>query len=314
MKLKQQLKTPTSSQLNSHSNLIIVLPKEQIKSKWPVFPHSNTIMERLNRAGKKCTASPFSTDLPNKIGTHATIVCIKKDISSFELLTLCRKAAGEQLKQNPREIALYMPGMEAEPAIRTAEAMLATLLAACYEMPSYKSKKSKPLKLNSLVIYNLPEEQDFDQTFAEAEGNNLARYLTALPPNDLTPALYRKRITTLAKEYGWKMDFLDMKALRKKKAGAFVAVAQGSPVDDAGIVHLRYKPRSKSKLKKLALVGKGICFDTGGMNLKPAQYMHGMHEDMEGSAVALGTLIALTELEVNFEIDCWLALAQNHIG
>jgi leucyl aminopeptidase len=50
------------------------------------------------------------------------------------------------------------------------------------------------------------------------------------------------------------------------------------------------------------------------MNLKPARYMHGMHEDMEGSAVALGTLLALTELQVDFTVDCWLALAQNHIG
>ena len=62
-------------------------------------------------------------------------------------------------------------------------------------------------------------------------------------------------------------------------------------------------------------MGKGICFDTGGHNLKPARYMHGMHEDMNGSAVALGILLAASQqckLEVN--IDCWLAIAQNHIS
>ena len=64
----------------------------------------------------------------------------------------------------------------------------------------------------------------------------------------------------------------------------------------------------------MSLVGKGICFDTGGTNLKNATHMHGMHEDMQGSAVALGTLLALTELKANFPVDCWLALAQNHIG
>ena len=64
----------------------------------------------------------------------------------------------------------------------------------------------------------------------------------------------------------------------------------------------------------MSLVGKGICFDTGGTNLKNAKYMHGMHEDMQGSAVALGTLLALTELKAQFPVDCWLALAQNHIG
>jgi leucyl aminopeptidase len=105
-----------------------------------------------------------------------------------------------------------------------------------------------------------------------------------------------------------------MKKLKRLGAGAFVAVAQGSPEPDAGILHLRYTPHAKARKESLALVGKGICFDTGGTNLKPARHMHGMHEDMEGSAVALGTLLALTELKVDYPVDCWLALAQNHIG
>jgi leucyl aminopeptidase len=109
------------------------------------------------------------------------------------------------------------------------------------------------------------------------------------------------------------MDFLDTRALARKQAGAFLAVAQASPVNDAGIVHLRYRP-ARHGGKRLALVGKGICFDTGGVNVKPARYMNGMHEDMQGSAVALGTLLALTRLGLEHPVDCWLALAQNHIG
>jgi leucyl aminopeptidase len=61
-------------------------------------------------------------------------------------------------------------------------------------------------------------------------------------------------------------------------------------------------------------VGKGICYDTGGTNLKPAKFMYGMHEDMQGSSVALGTLLALTRMKVKYPVDCWLALAMNHIG
>jgi leucyl aminopeptidase len=89
-------------------------------------------------------------------------------------------------------------------------------------------------------------------------------------------------------------------------------VAQGSAEQDAAIVHLRYRG-SRAK-KTVALVGKGICFDTGGHNLKPARYMQGMHEDMNGSAVALGILLAATEAKLPLNIDCWMALAQNHIG
>ena len=74
----------------------------------------------------------------------------------------------------------------------------------------------------------------------------------------------------------------------------------------------RYRPRGAKK--KIALVGKGICFDTGGHNLKPAKYMAGMHEDMNGSAVALGILLAASRAQLPVAIDCWLALAQNHIS
>jgi leucyl aminopeptidase len=89
-------------------------------------------------------------------------------------------------------------------------------------------------------------------------------------------------------------------------------VAQGSEPEDAAIVHLTYA--SKKTGKHIALVGKGICFDTGGHNLKPARYMNGMHEDMNGSAVALGILLAATQAKLPVKIDCWLAIAQNHIS
>ena len=133
-----------------------------------------------------------------------------------------------------------------------------------------------------------------------------------LPPNELTPGAYRQRVKKLAQDNGWKHEEFDMKALRKMGAGAFVAVAQGSETEDAAIVHLTYKhPKAK---QTVALVGKGICFDTGGHNLKPSRYMHNMHEDMNGSAVALGILLAATQQKLPVNIDCWLALAQNHIS
>jgi leucyl aminopeptidase len=96
------------------------------------------------------------------------------------------------------------------------------------------------------------------------------------------------------------------------RAGAFCAVAQGSPAADAAIVHLRYS-HAKAK-RSIALVGKGICYDTGGHNLKPARYMFGMHEDMNGSAVAVGILLAATRLKLAVNIDCWLAISRNDIS
>ena len=133
-----------------------------------------------------------------------------------------------------------------------------------------------------------------------------------LPPNELTPSDYRTRVKKLARTNGWQVQEYDLKRLKKIGAGAFAAVAQGSHEQDAAIVHLSYSP--KGAKHRIALVGKGICFDTGGHNLKPAKYMHGMHEDMNGSAVALGILLAATRLKLTVGIDAWLAIAQNHIS
>jgi leucyl aminopeptidase len=135
-----------------------------------------------------------------------------------------------------------------------------------------------------------------------------------LPSTELTPGTYRRRVSLLAREHGLKMEFMDVATLRRKKAGAFLAVAQGSPTADAGIIRLRYTPTRGRNRPAVALVGKGICFDTGGVNVKPARFMLGMQGDMQGSAVALGTLLALADLKVDYPVEAWLALAMNHIG
>ena len=102
-------------------------------------------------------------------------------------------------------------------------------------------------------------------------------------------------------------------ALRRLGAGAFLAVSRGNGTRDAGIARLTYRPRGGAA-PALSLVGKGICFDTGGTNLKPHKSMLDMHTDMEGSAVALGSLYALHALRSPMAVDCWLAITENRIG
>ena len=312
IQIKQYVSTPALNELANTDHLVLVLPEGVKDAKWPNIGHKDALKARFKRGPEG--AAPLLLDLPNKPATHVSMATISKEISQFELLTLARKLVSPHLAQNPRSLSLAMPGLPAKLTARVAEALLAAILAMAEKMPSYKSKKATAGKLKTVHIYNQKQKLDTRTCRATAAGNNLARALTTLPPNELTPGIYRKRVAKLARQQGWKMQFHNMAALRKKKAGAFVAVAQGSPEADAGMVHLRYEPKKKTGKQACALVGKGICFDTGGMNLKPAQYMHGMHEDMEGSAVALGTLLALTELKVDFPVDCWLALAQNHIG
>ncbi len=301
----------TAKQLESHTHLVAVVPAKG--NVIASLPHGEVIAARLKRADHKPdSADPFATVLPNRAGTELTLAGVADDISQFDLLTLARRLIAPHAS-HATDIAVALTGLSPALAARVGEALVAAATARA-ALPNLKSKRENKKAIATLHIYGYRQADGYARTLAEARGNHLARALTVLPPNTLTPGVYRKQAMELARRHRWKATFYDVKKLARLKAGAFLAVAQGSPDADAGILHLRYAPGKKSRKKTLALVGKGICFDTGGTNLKPAKYMHGMHEDMEGSAVALGTLLALTELKVDFPVDCWLALAQNHIG
>jgi len=311
VKLHQNIAIAKKRNLDKISNWIMLFSGEINQT----HPYASVFIERKKVTGsKKTDTSPIVCDLPNKQASHVALACIKDNISSFELLTLARKLVAEHDAYETNEIAVSVSDFDEVQTERITEAIIAAILAASAEMPSFKSKKEQSAKLSRISIYGIKKSHGFKRTFAEAEGNALARSLSMLPSNKLTPSIYLKRVKELAKENKWKLEFYDTKALQKKKAGAFLAVSQGSPTADAGIVRLRYTPVKTSRKGKLTLVGKGICYDTGGTNLKPANYMFGMHEDMQGSAVALGTFLALTRLKVNFPVECWLALAMNHIG
>src|SRR5262249_28746332 len=119
-----------------------------------------------------------------------------------------------------------------------------------------------------------------------------------------------------ARRHGLTLRWLDERYLRRAGAHAFLAVAAGNAEGGAGIAHLSYRPprRRGAARPDVALVGKGILFDTGGVNLKTHRSMLDMHTDMAGSAVALATLVALAELRAPLAADAWLAITENRIG
>ena len=317
LKVHRTANAAKEKDFDHHAHVIVVLPKADADLRKTPFPYAETLAQRLRRQDQKqWPSAPLTVDLPNAAGTRATLATVSPLASTFELLTLARKLVTPHTEQRPETLGIALVGLDDTLAKRCAEALLAALHAATFRLPTYKRDKSPARETRSIAVtvYGCDNSLNVERLAAEADGNNLARRLTSLPPNYLTPLLYRKEIEKLAKEHNWRMTFYDMKRLRKENCGAFLAVAQGSENDEAGIVHLRYAPRGKATERGLALVGKGVCFDTGGNNLKPAKSMHGMHEDMEGSAVALGTLLALSRLQVDFPIDCWLALTENLIG
>jgi leucyl aminopeptidase len=313
--LKQHQKLPSKKQIDSQTNWIILVHYPAQEKIYSELPYRDALLARQKRiGGKKPDADPIVLDLPNTAGSHLSLASIETTITNFDLLTLTRKLFDEHKVYKPEQLGIVIAGFEKNDTERMAESTIAAVLASTAEMPRFKSRKKSRNSIKIINIYGVKIPHGFKQTFAEAEGNALARSLSMLPANKLTPTDYLKQIRQLARANKWKLEFFDTNALKKKKAGAFLAVAQGSPTADAGIVRLQYKPSSATRHGKLMLVGKGICYDTGGTNLKPANYMFGMHEDMQGSAIALGTLLALTRLHYKYPVECWMAIATNHIG
>ncbi len=305
-KLIQNPKPISPEAVEKATHLLFVLPEARLE-----VPCGEVLDARLKRRQAKyedLSKSPVHADLPG--GSHAVWVVLKAGQTTFEHHTALRKALEPLLKEQPESLTIAVYGNAGQRAV-AAEAAVYCAWVNGTALPTRK-KKDKPWSLDKIKLFGHESDGGFALFAARAEGNLLTRSLTQLPANDLTPGLYRKFIRDLAEKQGWKHEELDLKKLRKMGAGAFVAVAQGSDPEDAAIVHLTYAPK-KAK-KSVALVGKGICFDTGGHNLKPARYMHGMHEDMNGSAVSLGILLAATQARLPVRIDCWLALAQNHIS
>jgi len=313
--LQQKKRPPTQKEVDEGENWVVLLPTTAPARISGKFPYYETLLARRSRVSD----TPSDTDchvmdLPNEMASRVSFACINSDISSFDLFTLARKLVAAHKPAEQQVLSVHVCGFTDKQRQRFTEAMVAAAAAAAAVMPDYKTGKKSSKKFNKMQIYGIVRPDSYKRTLAEAEGNTLSRYLSMLPSNYLTPGDYLKKLQVLCKENNWKLDFYDIPALRRKKAGAFLAVTQASAIKDAGIVCLRYNPPRVSRMNKLALVGKGICYDTGGANLKPAKYMYGMHEDMQGSAVALGTFLALTRLNVNYPVECWLALATNHIG
>lgn len=301
----------TRKKLESIEHLVVVVPKKGRGIPWNRIPSGETL-KKLERRNRRPRFSPAAhTRLDNRAHTVVSLCRADPTASAFTRLTQARRTLAHALSFNPASIGILVAGFDATVNTQIVEALCTAALAAVTPMPLQKSKPPKPPRLRRLLISD-SATPDLDRIRAEQRGNQLARWLTSLPPNELHAASYRKLVEQLAGEYGWKFRFFDHAALEKKGAGAFLAVARADR--NAGIIHLRYRPGAGSARPSLALIGKGICFDTGGVNVKPAQYMLNMHDDMQGSAVALGTLAALSELEVDYPVDCWLAITENLIG
>ena len=168
-----------------------------------------------------------------------------------------------------------------------------------YEFNVYKSKKKKKLTTINVFGYKNRVSKESQLRFkALEEGTFFARDLVSEPGNILHPDEYAKRINSL-KKLGLKISIYDEKKLKKLGMNALLGVGQGS-IRGSYLVTMEWNG-AKNNSKPVAFVGKGVCFDTGGISLKPAKFMEDMTYDMAGSATVVGLMksLALRKSKIN---------------
>ena len=193
-----------------------------------------------------------------------------------------------------------------------AQATVEGALLGLYTFRIYKSLE-KNNQVSALLLVAREQEPTIEQALQKArimaEATNFARTLINEPPNVLDPLELARRAEAMAKEVGLESEIFEEEKIRELKMGGLLAVSQGSAKPPRFII-LRYRG-GKDKDKGLALVGKGITFDTGGISLKPAAGMEAMKGDMGGAAAVLGAIYAIAQLKPAINVTAIVPTCEN---
>jgi leucyl aminopeptidase len=212
-----------------------------------------------------------------------------------------RRAVGAALRKltGQRRVHIAMDG----PAGALAEGAL----LGAYRFTAYKSRASKPALRTVTVAAPAGARADIRRAVTIAEAVTLTRDLVNTPPNDLYPETFAERAAILAGERGLTVEVLDERALRRGGYGGILSVGKGS-ARPPRLVRISYLPRRAQA--RVALVGKGITFDSGGLNLKTAN-LTWMKSDMGGAAAAIASTLALAALKVPVAVTATVPMAEN---
>ncbi len=269
--------------------------------------HLDTVVADLELAGKVGEVTTLAS-VPGVTARVVLLAGIGELGSDAESLERVRRGIGAALRSVPkkkRTVAVVVPGVDRE---------LVAAVADGAALGAYAVSKAGAPSTDGVAEVSLigPDDNDARRAVERAEfvatDVAYARDLVNLPPNLLYPESFVDSVTAKAKGTKVKLKTYDMKQLRAGGFGGIVGVGQGS-VNEPRIAVLSYAP-SRPKAK-LAFVGKGITFDSGGLCIKPADSMVTMKSDMAGAAAVAAAVFAIAELGLPVAVTGYLGLAEN---
>jgi leucyl aminopeptidase len=234
----------------------------------------------------------------------------KADFDSAAL----RKAAASTVRalkqKGVKSLAWILEGRDAEAAVEGA-------MLGNFEPDQHKTQSdAKSLEAFHLIAAaNGAEiEKSFERGKILGDSQNFTRELVNEPANLLTPMVLADKARAMAQESGLECEVLDQDRMMQLGMGSLLGVSQGSAAPPALII-VRYKPETPSKSSDhLALIGKGVTFDTGGVSIKPAEGMEKMKYDMAGGAAVLGAIRALAKLKPSIPVTAFVPAVENMVS
>lgn len=283
------------------------------------YPQLRNLLKKHKFEGKKGQSYVLSAPNENKL-IQFIFVGVGKLDGKFDVeLENLRRAVGlcvhiiKKLELGSAVLSLPSKKMFDIDQHELVRQFTSTAYLAGYEFKRFKTEK-KDDKYNGILYLASQEslhielEEDLKIGSIIGISSNFTRNLADMPPNLMTPIIVADHAQHIAHEFGLKCKVLDIPQAKELGMGGFLAVQSGSD-NEGRFVVLEYNYSSKAPT--IALVGKGITFDSGGISLKPASSMTGMKYDMSGAAAVIGTLRAIAQLKPQVNVVGVIPLAEN---
>jgi leucyl aminopeptidase len=266
-------------------------------------------LEHLFTAVSASTALGDTTVVPSPAPLPAGVVIgvglggPRPDLAESEVL---RRAAGAAARagRSFASLALALPATDQA----EAAAVLEGAILGGYSFDAFRTTTAKPTETTSITVLAAGIDGEVAHVVERAAAVNLCRDLVNTPPGDLRPSAFTERVAAAGRAAGIEVSVIEADQLRSEASGGILAVGQGSS-DPPRLIKMTYAPVGAQA--HLALVGKGITFDSGGLSLKPPKSMETMKCDMSGAAAVASALVAIAAEGLPVRVTGWLAVAEN---
>jgi len=237
------------------------------------------------------------------------------ELSVAGLESALTAAARKTAREKEQRVALLLPELPEGSVDRQTVAELAAraFTIGCVGEDLFKREPDLfPFKEVVLLTAEAPDSLKAAVQKGQIVGEaiNLVRELVNRPPSEVFPASFADRAAQVASELGLKCDVLDENRLREERMNAMLAVGAGSERPPRLVV-VEYQGRGEAEAPVIALVGKGVTFDSGGLSLKTAEHMANMKTDMAGAATVLGTTLAAARLGLPVNVRAYMGMVEN---